>query len=321
MYKFNLFFATLITFVVLNVPAPAHSSVLLDRVVAVVNKEVITWSELYEMMEYEATDQVKALKQEDRLKVFKNNEALFLDRLIDIRLQIQDARRLGFEVTPDELTQAIESIKKKYSLTDDLFKESLKKEGLTIEDYKKRLSEQILVSHFVNQQIKNKVIVSEEDVKKYIDLSKQSLNDGESFKLRMIFFAKPKDDADRKTNEDKASLVIQRLKAGEDFSLLAKEYSEDPSAKNGGELGFIKQSQTAKEFLAALSKMNIGDFSNPFWTEKGLQIIKLDEKTAVKSIDSIREDAKNQVAEVQFQEKYKSWIKSLREKAHIEIRL
>lgn len=321
MHKFTLFFVTLMTFVVLNVPAPAHSSILLDRVVAVVNKEVITWSELYEMMEYEASEQVKALKQEDRLKVFKNNEALFLDRLIDIRLQIQDARRLGYEVTPEELNEAIESIKKKYSLTDDLFKESLKKEGLTIEDYKKRLSEQILVSHIVNQQIKNKVIVSEEDIKKYTDLSKRSLNDGESFKLRMIFFTKPKDDADRKTVEDKASLVIQRLKAGEDFSALAKEYSEDPSAKNGGELGFIKQNQMAKDFLAALSKMNIGDFSNPFWTEKGLQIIKLDEKTAMKSIGSIREDAQKQLAEVQFQEKYKNWIKSLREKAHIEIRL
>ena len=111
------------------------------------------------------------------------------------------------------------------------------------------------------------------------------------------------------------------MKAGEDFSTLSKEYSEDISGKLGGDLGYIKKSIMAKEFIEVLSKMNIGDFSNPFWTEKGLHIIKLEDKVSMQNIDELKENIRKQLSEEQFSEKYKSLIKGLREKAHIEIRL
>jgi len=299
----------------------SDAAVLLDRVVAVVNKEVITWSELYKMMENEAADQVRALKEEERLKIFKDSEAAFLEKLIDIKLQIQEARRLGLDVTTEEVTEAVENIKKKYSLTDNALEESLKKEGLSFEEYKKRLAEQIVISKVVSQQIRNKVVVSEEEVKKYMEANKESFTDGETFKIKQIFLGRPKDDADIKVIEDRASIIIQRLKAGEDFSILAEEYSEDPSGKLGGDLGFIKKSQMAKEFIDALNSMKAGEFSNPFRTEKGLHIIKLEEKVAAQSTDEARESVLKQLTESQFSERYKSWIKGLREKAYIVIRL
>ncbi len=299
----------------------SDAAVLLDRVVAVVSKEVITWSELYKMMENEAADQVRALKEEERLKIFKDSEAAFLEKLIDIKLQIQEARRLGLDVTTEEVTEAVENIKKKYSLTDNALEESLKKEGLSFEEYKKRLSEQIVISKVVGQQIRNKVVVSEEEVKKYMEANKESFTDGETFKIKQIFLGRPKDDADIKVIEDRASIIIQRLKAGEDFSILAEEYSEDLSGKLGGDLGFIKKSQMAKEFIDALNSMKVGEFSNPFRTEKGLHIIKLEEKVAAQSTDEARESVLKQLTESQFSERYKSWIKGLREKAYIVIRL
>ena len=299
----------------------SDAAVLLDRVVAVVNKEVITWSELYKMMESEAADQVRALKEEERLKIFKDSEAAFLEKLIDIKLQIQEARRLGLDVATEEVTEAVENIKKKYSLTDNALEESLKKEGLSFEEYKKRLAEQIVISKVVSQQIRNKVVVAEEEVKKYMEANKESFTDGETFKIKQIFLGRPKDDADIKVIEDRASIIIQRLKAGEDFSILAEEYSEYPSGKLGGDLGFIKKSQMAKEFIDALNSMKVGEFSNPFWTQKGLHIIKLEEKVAAQSTDEARESVLKQLTESQFSERYKSWIKGLREKAYIVIRL
>jgi len=86
----RLFFAAFFLLFLFSAPVPSGSAILLDRVVAVVNKEVITWSELYKMMEYEATEQVKKMKDEERTKIFKENEALFLDKLIDLKLQVQD---------------------------------------------------------------------------------------------------------------------------------------------------------------------------------------------------------------------------------------
>lgn len=299
----------------------AEASILLDRIVAVVNKEVITWSELYKMMEYEAADKIRALSEQERLKIFKDNEKIFLEQLIDQKLQIQEAKGLGYEVSKEELNEAIENIKNKYSLTDDEFKASLEKEGMTFEEYKERLSEQILISKFVNRHIRNKIVVSDEEIKRYIESNKDKFDNIETFRIRQIFFKKPQDEANKIKIEEKAKLILEKLKEGEDFSILAKEYSDDPSAKTGGELGLIKKNLLASEFIKVLSELKAGDVSEPFWTEKGLHIIKLEEKFTAKSIEEISEDVREQLMETKFIEKYRDYIKSLREKARIDIRL
>jgi peptidyl-prolyl cis-trans isomerase SurA len=299
----------------------SYAAVLLDRVVAVVNKEVITWSELYKTMEYEASEQVRQMSEAERARLFKESEAVFLDRLIDMRLQIQEAYNLGLTVSAEEVAEAVGNIKKKYSLTDKSFEESLRKEGMTFEEYKKKLSDQMLISHFVNKQIRQKVVVSGEDVNKYLEASGEGAIAEESFRIRQIFIKIPKDEQGRQPVEEKAAMIMERLRAGVDFSSLAKEYSEDASAKLGGDLGSVKKDQMAKEFLDVLSSMKAGDVSRPFWTERGLHIIKLEEKVSARTMDETKEAVRKRLTEEQFAEKYNSWLKALREKARIEIRL
>ena len=318
MLKFTL---TLIIVVFFVLPAAPQASILLDRVVAVVNKEVITWSDLYKAMEYEAATQIKNLSEEERKKLFKENEASFLETLIDMRLQLQEARNLGIDVPKNDITETIDNIQKKYSMSPADFVESLKKEGLTIEEYKKRLSEQILINKVVTYQIRNKIVVSDSEVSRYVGANKETFSGSETYKLRQIFFKKPEGNIDKKTAEDKAAEIIKRLKDGEDFSALARVYSEDSSARSGGDLGLVNKDLLAKEFIEVLSGMNVGDYSMPFWTGKGLHIIKLDEKISAQNADKLKEDIRKQLAEEQFSERYKSWIKGLREKAYIEIRL
>jgi peptidyl-prolyl cis-trans isomerase SurA len=318
MFKITLTFLLLILFIL---PAASHASILLDRVVAVVNKEVITWSELYKAMEFEAATQIKNMGEEERIKLFKENEAVFLENLIDMRLQLQEARNLGIDVPPNEITEAIENIQKKYSMTQADFTGSLKKEGLSLEEYKNRLSEQILINKVVTYQIRNKIVVSDAEVNRYMDTNKETFSGSETYKLKQIFFKKPAGDIDKKTVEEKAAEIIKKLKDGEDFSTLARVYSEDSSARLGGDLGFVKKDLLAKEFVDVLSAMSGGEYSMPFWTEKGLHIIKLDEKVSAQNTDKVKEDIRKQLAEEHFSEKYRDWIKGLREKAYIEIRL
>jgi peptidyl-prolyl cis-trans isomerase SurA len=301
----------------------SESPVLLDRVVAVVNKEVITWSELYKVMEFEATEQIKNMAEEEKAKIFKENEPLFLETLIDMRLQLQEARNLGIGISQEEVDEAIENIKKKYSMSDEDFIASVKKEGFTLGEYKKRLAEQILINKVVQYEIRNKIVVSDAEVKKYMDTNKDIFSGGEKYRLRQIFFKRPENDNDieMKSIEEKAQIIIERLKAGDNFSELARLYSEDSSGKVGGDIGIIEKSHLADEFIKALSKMKPGDYSMPFWTEKGLHIIRLDEKISPQNIDDIKEDIRKKLADTKFIESYKSWIKGLREKAYIEIRL
>lgn len=303
------------------ITATSQAGVLLDRVVAVVNQEVITWSELYKSMESEAAPQLKEMKNSERLQVFKENEASFLDTLIGVKLQLQEAKSLGINVSDEELKDGIDNIKKKYSMTDSAFTDSLQKEGYTLEDYKKRLREQIMISKVVNMQVRNKILVTEADSKKFLEENKELSESGEGYRLSQIFFKKPKSDDEKKSIEEKSALVIKKLKEGSNFADLAREYSEDPSAQSGGDLGFIRKAQMAKEFAAALSGMKSGETSAPFWTKEGLHIIKLNEEIGLRGPEQIREDTKTALTNKIFMERYAAWMKSLREKAYIEIRL
>jgi peptidyl-prolyl cis-trans isomerase SurA len=295
--------------------------ILLDRVVAVVNKEVITWSELYKMMEQEATEKIKSMAEEEKRKIFKESEGMFLERLIDLRLQLQEAKRLEFEITPEEVEVAIENIKKKYSMSDSALEEYLAKEGMSVEEYKKRLSDQLLLTQLINRQVRNKVVVSDQEVKDLMSANSEKYGIGDGYKIRQIFWKIPKDETERTRIEEKSSAVIQKLDMGEDFSALAREYSEDPSAKSGGDLGFIRKGILAKEFIDVLENMKEGDYSFPFWTAKGLHIIKLEEKLSIDDMTEMKETIRKQLTEEQFLEKYNNWLKGLREKARIEVRL
>lgn len=301
--------------------ALSQASILLDKVVAVVNQEVITWSELYRSMEADAAPQLKEMKENERRQVFKENEASFLDNLINLKLQLQEARSMGISVTDEEMKEGIDNIKKKYSMSDSAFMDSLKKEGYTFDEYKKKLREQIIISKVVNVQIRSKILVSEGDINKFTEENKELFESDEGYRISQIFFKRPKDDREKGVVEEKAAAVLGKLKEGMSFPDLARQYSEDPSGPLGGDLGLIKKNQISKEFSEAVSIIKPGEVSNPFWTAKGLHIVRLDEKIGPKSPTEIKEDAKTALINKTFTERYNAWIKGLREKSFIEIRL
>jgi peptidyl-prolyl cis-trans isomerase SurA len=307
-------------FCVLLFSGPAQTSVLLDRVVAVVNQEIITWSDLYKAMDSEAAPELKQLKDDERNRVFRENEAVFLERLIDARLQLQEAARLGIGVSDQELREAVDNIKKKYSMTEDDFIESLKKEGYSFAEYRRRLREQIIINKIVNTQINNKIIITEEELSRFIAENRELLEDSERYRIRQILLKKKKDMESSRLEEQAAELV-SRLEQGESFSELAKQYSEAPSAASGGDLGFLKKSYLSSQFIDVLSRLIPGDVSKPFWADGALHIIKLESKTSAKNRDEIKGEARGLMQEMAFNGKYSAWIKSLREKSFIEVRL
>lgn len=306
-------FAALFSLFLSSGSCPA--STLLDRVVAVVNSDVITWSEMHKSMEFEMTGEVKALNETERKKIFRENEAIFLESMIDKMLQLQAARKLDIDSGKEDIAEAIDSIRKKYSMNEKEFADSLKKEGFSLEGYKKLISEQIIINKVVAQQVRNKIVISDEDIREYI-----AKNSEPSFRIKMIFF-KRTDKGGVNDAEQKAEAALKRLGEGAEFSSVAAQMSEDPSAKSGGDLGLIKKEHLAKEFMEPLSKMKAGDVSRPFWTARGLHIIRLEEKMDVENMAELKETIKKKLFETRFNEAYKNWIRGLREKAYVEIRL
>ncbi len=296
----------------------SESAVLLDKIMAIVNKEVITWSELYEAMEFEASPELKAINEQERRRIFKQNESVFLDNMIDMKLQLQEAKRLGIYASEEDVNRAIEGIKKKYSMTEQMFVEAIKQEGLSISAYKRKLAEQITISRVVEQEVKSKLLITEKDIDDYISENKDVANEIEGVVISHIFL---RNTEDKKQLEEKAMELYRRIIAGESFSDIARQYSEDASARSGGSMGFIKRTDISKEFSDVLTRLKVGDVSEPFWGSSGIHIIRLDERIEIRSREDLRGIIRQRLFEERFKKAYRNWIKSLREKAYVEIKL
>lgn len=300
----------------------SYSSVLLDRVIATVNGEVITWSELRGNFELEAEEYLKGLKNEEREKRLKEIEKSFLNNMIDLKLQLQEALRLGFSVKQTEVDGAIADIKGKYNLTDERFIESLKAEGLTLDEYRKQLEEQILVSKLVKFEVRDNVLILDKDIEEYYEANKDEYRREEKVRIRQVFFsANPEDISQRAETEARAQEIIQRIKKGDDFAKIASEFSEDASREFGGDLGYVSRGSVLKEIGDVATALKVGEVSEPFWSSTGLHIVKLEDKIEGSNIEGIRNRIKGLLFEQTFKLKYSDWLKSMREKAYIKINL
>lgn len=291
--------------------------ILLDRVVAVINNEPITWSELYREMEFIASEDIRGLTPSEKRRFFEANRDSLLEEYINSRVILKEAFSLGIDASKEEVDEAIERIKKKYSLDDSTFLETLKKERYTMEGYRKALSEQIVISKVISQEVRSRVVVTDSEVKDYLARHPE-LTGPELIRIRQLFLKKPKD-SEVDTFQKKLNTIIERLRAGEPFERLVLLYSEDLRIP-GGDLGYIKSSDLSAQFREAVSGLKPGEISKPFWTEKGLYILKVEDRTGGMTPEEAQRYARQILESQRFEELYRSWLKGLREKYHIEIK-
>ncbi len=294
-----------------------RAEIMLDKVVAVVNSEVITWSEVYKAMEFDASPAVKAMSEQERSKIFKENEASFLENMINMRLFLQEAKKSNINASDDEINRTMASIREKYNMTDVAFTEALKKEGFTLEEYKKKLAEQIIINRLVDQEVRSRIVVTDEDVNDYIEKDKKMAAADEGYKISLIVIKKTDDPG---KDDERAHSVYEKIKAGESFESAAQKYSDDASAKAGGNLGFVSKSDLSKAFIDALSGLKPGEVSAPFVTDRGICIVRLESSRIYNSPSEFRQAVRDKLFAERFERDYKAWIKSLRQKAYVETR-
>jgi peptidyl-prolyl cis-trans isomerase SurA len=281
MKKFVLSFAaSLAVMLSFGLVSIAGGSVTVDRVVAVVNDEVITLSDL---------QREEALKKIDVQK----DERLLLEDMIDRKLQMAAAKRAGMDVTDKELTDAVADIMKRNSMDRAQFEAALAKEGLTLEQYRTELKEQMTLSRMFNKYVRSGVAVNEAEVKAYYERNIKSYSLPEEIRVRQIFFRVPDNAAPAEIAviREKASAAFARAKKGEDFISLVKELSESENAAQGGDLGFMQRDQAIPEIEAATRTLKPGEIAGPIQCAGGFQIIRLEEvRTPVTPYEKVKDE-------------------------------
>ncbi len=289
----------------------ATASVVVDRVVAVVNNEVITLSDL----QREASLKKTGSKVDDRT---------LLEDMIDRKLQMDAARRAGMDVTDKELDAAVADIMKRNSFDTKQFEAALAKEGLTLEQYKTELREQMTLSRMFNKYIRAGLSVDEAEVRAYYTRNLKLYSLPEEIRLRQIFFPLPDNPSPAKIAEvkQKAEEVFARAQKGEDFEGLVREFSQGVTASQDGDLGFMQRDTLLPEMAAATKTLKAGDISMPFQCAGGYNIVKLEEvRTPVKPYEKVKDEIMNMLYQQKVENTYRGWLQSLRSDANIENKL
>jgi peptidyl-prolyl cis-trans isomerase SurA len=257
---------------------------VLDRIVAVIGNQIILESELKAQLALYATQFGVDLKDEQKRKELEKE---LLEQMInDNLLLIQAQKDTTIEVTPKEVETGVEEQLKKVKsqfASEEAFQDQLKAEGLTENELKKKYKEQIkkqmLIERLTSRKL-SKVSVSTKEVRDFYQTYQDSIPDQpESIKLNHILLGIKTNQTTLDSLKKKAEMILNLAKKGEDFASLASEYSDDPTGKNGGDLGFFKRGDMIEKFEKVAFALNPGEISDLVETEFGYHIIKVEEKT------------------------------------------
>jgi peptidyl-prolyl cis-trans isomerase SurA len=276
-------------------PAPAAASAtaaaiakasasgeLLDRVVAVVNDEVILKSELDSRVA-SVTKQIQA--QGTALPPENTLRKQVLDQMILTKLELQQADNRGISVSDDALNQAINRIAERNGITLNQLPEKLQEQGIDYAGFRQELRDQLIIRNLEQQLVNDQMHITPREVQAQIEADKANGNANNQYHISQILIATPSDPTTAQVAEarNKAEDIYQKIKKGADFAAMAVEYSQGQQALKGGDLGWRKGSELPTIFANVVRQMNPGDISAPLASPSGFHILKLDD---VKRADS-----------------------------------
>ena len=246
----------------------------LDRVIAVVGKDILTENELnsrirrvrYELKEKNIPAPPVSLLRKQ-----------VLERLILKHLQLTEAYRDGVRIDETTLNTTVENIAKDSGLTVNQFRRLLEREGFDFAQFRKDVHDEILISRIRNRKVQNRVEVSEQEIQYLLENLEKQGGFVDRYHIAHILIAIAETATLKETQHyrDKANEVIDKLNAGSDFRQIAASYSDAQTAMDGGDLGWRRRDEIPSAFAEVVPQMSKGEIAGPIRSVSGLHIIKL----------------------------------------------
>jgi peptidyl-prolyl cis-trans isomerase SurA len=302
----------------------SSSEALVDRIVAVVNQEIITLSEV----EKWAGPLKEEIRAEDRLERRERVHEVYrkvLEKLIEDRLIDQEAKRSGIKVASKEIEGALEDIKRRSAATQEELEQALAKEGMTVEAYKKEIEKRLQRTKLINWAVKMDSKAGEKEWRDYYQKNIDRYRSNESYRPSQILLMVRKDASPAEIREIrmKCQKVLERVNRGEDFGEMAVLYSEDISAKDRGDLGYFKKGELIPELEKEILRLRVGEVSSIIRTGFGFHIVKLLDRKgdSPPPFEEVKEKVKSDYHEKEMEKAFQQFLSTLKEKSVIEIKL
>jgi peptidyl-prolyl cis-trans isomerase SurA len=293
---------------------------LLDRVVAVVNDEAVTLSEIQE----EGQPVVRKIFQDfvgpERERRLEEAEKRLMEDLINRRLMYQVAKREGMLPSTAEVNSALEELKRNNNATDEAqFRALLKAEGLTMEQVRRSVGERLAIGRLLARQVRSTIIIGEDELTTYYEANQEKYQRTPTAEIRHVLFPVPPGE-DETNVRARAETARARIAAGEDFTRVA-EHVVASGEGQGGDLMTVHQGELAPEIEAAAFGTPAGGLSPPIRSAAGWYLIQVERVQAerVAPFAEVRDAIRDQLFQEKFEAKRKEWLANLRAKAFIQI--
>ena len=301
---------------------PLFAAEVCNRVVAVVNNDVITL--------YELNNRIKEMTGEAPEELMQKNQAMFRDAqqkilglLIDEKIAQAKIKELKIKVSEKQVDNYLEKLKRDNQWTQEDLVAGLQKEGLSYEKYRERVKNDIERAQLIEYEVRSKIIIRDEAIQKYYEEHKGTFGAAEKVQLAGIFLTRKNLKSEEEMRElyRKAQDISAKLKAGADFSQMAATYSEGPGAKQGGDLGQFTVDHLEAGLKSVVEALPEGGTSDPIVRPNGIQIIKVVKKQTgkIRSLEEMREAIYGILYQEEVNRRYQNWIKELRDSAYTQI--
>ncbi len=323
MRPLNTFFLFIFSFVLL-VPTTGFTEVV-DRIVAVVNGDVITLVEL-EKAEQRLMHQLKLQNPASTIEREKTNiRTEILNQLIDQKLAEQEAKRLGLSVSEAEVGAAIEKIIQESGINKEQLIARLQQDGLTAEEYRGKIKDQIERFKLIGRAVNAKIVITENKLREYYQNNLHSYRGQQRYKVQHIVFSIPGlcNEDEKQAIFKKAEGVRRQAMSGTEFENLARRFSAYTTATEGGNLGYFDKSELAPYMRDIIIALKAGEISPVVETPIGYQIFKVAdiEETRAKTFEEVKEEIYQILFEQGVTRRFMAWIKELRDRSYIEVLL
>lgn len=297
---------------------------LVDRIVAEVDNEIITYKQLSEELlpivariksvGYPAPRQ-KELIDEVRGQMLKN--------LIDEKIAEISAARSNIKIDDEDVENFLQRIRSEQNASKKDFIKALKNEGYSIEEYKERLKKQILKKRLIDFEVRSKIVITKEDIKKYYNENPAEYSDKVELNLWHITFPKAyyKAENEEKIIETADKIKEETIKKGfETISKNIKEYSKGYEVVSGN-LGFYKNQDLSKEVIEAVKGLNEKDISKVIATSRGVQFFYIAKRkvTPSETLEEVTPKIRRVLYNQEVEKRFAHWIEKLKENMHIRI--
>jgi peptidyl-prolyl cis-trans isomerase SurA len=293
-----------------------------NRVVAMINKDVITLYELNNRIKELTGKTSEEIKAEDE-ETFIELRRQIIESMINEKIAQEKIEELGLQISQADVDSYFENIKKSKNWTQEDLLAELKNDGLSYETYRKQIKDSMEQEKLINYEVKSKAVILEGQIQKYYQEHPDEYKEDERVHVAgIILLVQDKENKDE-LNElrKKGEEILTRLKSGEDFGALAKEYSQGPGADEGGELGEYDPAELDIELKKVIDGLSDGDVSSVIARETGIQIIKLIRREGgnIKPFEQVRNDIYENIYNEELNKRYTTWLKDLRDKSFTKI--